>query len=161
MRAIDVLYAICTAVDKGDDPELILAEDSPLMEDAREMLKPKAPYEPPMLSRMDDLVDERNYLRNKVIALEESIERTFDDMAVLRQENAKLIAAQAWIPVSERLPTVEEYPDDTEIRGTWKSATGVMKSTEMLARHIREFPSHYLAWQPLPAPHTRAANGEE
>lgn len=100
MRAIDLLCAICAAVDKGDEPELILAEDSPLMEEARELIKPQAPYEPPMLSRMDDLVDERNYLRNKVVALGESIERTFDDIAVLRE-------AARWIPCSERLPEKE------------------------------------------------------
>jgi len=72
----------------------------------------------------------------------------------LKNEIAELRAATQWVPCSERLPTIEEYPDDTEIRGTWKSATGIMKSTEMLARHIREFPSHYLAWQPLPTPYT-------
>lgn len=90
MRSIDVLEAICAAIDKGDEPDLILAEDSPLMEQARDLIRPRPPYEPTMLSRMDDLVDERNYLQNKVISLEESMERTFDDIAVLRQENAKM-----------------------------------------------------------------------
>lgn len=90
MKAIDILQAIVWAIDKGDEPLLILADGSPLMEAARELLKPQAPYEPTMLSRMDDLVDERNYLQKKVISLEESIERTFDDMAVFRHELSAL-----------------------------------------------------------------------
>lgn len=52
MKAIDILQAIVWAIDKGDEPLLILAEGSPLMEAARELLKPQAPYEPTMLSRM-------------------------------------------------------------------------------------------------------------
>lgn len=61
MKAIDILQAIVWAIDKGDEPLLILAEGSPLMEAARELLKPQAPYEP-----------------------------TFDDMAVLRHELSAL-----------------------------------------------------------------------
>ncbi len=45
MNSADVLTAILHARENGDDPLLILAEDSPLMDAAREALKPKAPYQ--------------------------------------------------------------------------------------------------------------------
>jgi len=148
MRAIDVLCAICAAVDKGDEPELILAEDSPLMEDARELLKPQAPYEPTMLSRMDDLVDERNYLQKKVISLEESIERTFDDMAVLRHELSTLRESMRWIPVGERLPE-----NDDERQGQYLVA--VEGKWVKISYFCPQFDWDYADvthWMPLPKP---------
>jgi len=43
MNAADVLIAILHALKEGHEPAMILAEDSPLMESAREALKPLAP----------------------------------------------------------------------------------------------------------------------
>lgn len=45
MNAADVLTAILYARDKGEDPAMILSEDSPLMDAAREVLKPRAPQD--------------------------------------------------------------------------------------------------------------------
>lgn len=45
MNAADVLTAILHARDKGEDPAMILDENSPLMDAAREALKPRAPLD--------------------------------------------------------------------------------------------------------------------
>ena len=45
MNAADVLTAILHARDKGEDPAMILSEDSPLMDAARDALKPRAPLD--------------------------------------------------------------------------------------------------------------------
>lgn len=45
MNAADVLTAILHARDLGEDPALILGEDSPLIDAAREALKPRGPQE--------------------------------------------------------------------------------------------------------------------
>ena len=43
MNSADVLTAILYAKDNGEDPAIILDENSPLVGMAREVLKPKAP----------------------------------------------------------------------------------------------------------------------
>lgn len=45
MNAADVLTAILFARDKGEEPAMILSEDSPLMDAARDVLKPRAPQD--------------------------------------------------------------------------------------------------------------------
>lgn len=45
LNAADVLTAILFARDNGDDPAMILSEDSPLMDAARDALKPRNPQD--------------------------------------------------------------------------------------------------------------------
>ncbi len=54
MNAIDVLTAIMFVRDKGEDPSMILAEDSPIMDAARDVLMSSAHPKRPCTCHPDD-----------------------------------------------------------------------------------------------------------